>query len=191
MFLDENPAYPVDGALFYSPSTGSFYTVENLIPVLYNAGGGGWWDEDEMEGFYLTEDELNELLGDEYDRGRNAGRVAGYSEGLKMGRADGYAKGLTDGHRRVIANPASYKLIAAGNVPSGIVVSAKKGTAVTLSLAGKWSRFAASGVPKGWKFDKKKGLLTGKVGRPGKVKLKAYQGSSAAVLLHIEFKPTK
>lgn len=164
-----------EGSLFYSESEDMYYVGlagGEVEPLTQD-------DPQEETGDYYTQAELDELL--------EEAKAEGYEQGYGVGRD----AGLKAGRREVLGNPGKFKLYAAQSIPSEILISTPRGNVVTVALQGKWSRFAASGAPRGWKFDKNTGRLTGKVQRRGEVKLQAYQKSSAASPLKIIFEPAK
>jgi hypothetical protein len=81
---------------------------------------------------------------------------------------------------------------ARGATPAGTIrMSAKRGSNVSVSLPGNWTRYAQSGMPAGWKFDAKKGVLSGVMPQRGmpSVRLTPYVGNEAGVPLTVQFQP--
>ena len=80
-----------------------------------------------------------------------------------------------------------------GATPAGTIrMSAKRGSNVSVSLPGNWTRYAQSGMPKGWKFDAKRGVLSGVMPQKGmpSVRLTPYVGNAAGAPLTVQFQPT-
>lgn len=164
-----------EGSLFQDVSTGDYYVglADGMVELLTED------DPEEETGDYYTQAELDELL--------EEAKSEGYEEGYGVGRD----AGLKAGRREVLGNPGKFKLYAAQSIPSEILISTPRGNVVTVALQGEWSRFAASGAPRGWKFDEKTGQLTGKVQRRGEVTLRASQKNSPGLPLKIIFEPAK
>ena len=80
-----------------------------------------------------------------------------------------------------------------GATPAGTIrMSAKRGSNVSVSLPGNWTRYAQSGMPKGWKFDARRGVLSGVMPQKGmpSVRLTPYVGNAAGAPLTVQFQPT-
>ena len=97
----------------------------------------------------------------------------------------------SNGRKDVISNPSAYSLIHRTNVPT-IRIATKRGNSFSLSLPGSWTRYAQSGMPRGWKFDAKKGVLRGTMPQSGmpSVRLTPYRSSSPGAQVTVQFQPT-
>lgn len=97
----------------------------------------------------------------------------------------------TNGRTDVMRNPSAYSLLHRTNVPT-IRLASKRGNTFSLSLPGSWTRYAQSGMPRGWTFDAKRGILRGTMPQSGmpSVRLTPYRGSSAGAQVTVQFQPT-
>jgi hypothetical protein len=102
-----------------------------------------------------------------------------------------YLASRAAGRADVVSRPASYNLISRKGIPP-IRIAAQRGQKFSVSLPGSWTRYAQSGMPKGWKFNSKTGVLDGVMpqkGRPS-VRLTPYRGNETGAQMTIEFQPT-
>lgn len=127
----------------------------------------------------------------------NANRTNGRSDVTTKPSAFGlytlsqYNANRANGRTDVIRSPSAYSLVHRTNVPT-IRIATKRGNSFTLSLPGSWTRYAQSGMPRGWKFDAKKGVLRGTMPKSGmpSVRLTPYRSSSPGAQVTVQFQPT-
>jgi hypothetical protein len=102
-----------------------------------------------------------------------------------------FVAGRSAGRADVKNKPSAHGLVARSSIPT-VRVATKQGNKVSVSLPGSWTRYAQSGMPRGWKFNSKTGALDGvmpqKV-RPS-VRLTPYKGNETGAQITIQFQPT-
>lgn len=112
-----------------------------------------------------------------------------YNDGYQEGYRSGYEEGFEQGIEEVLSDPEAYGLVSVRNIPS-IKVAARRGTKLSISLTGNWNRYAASGVPSGWRFDRRSGTLSGAMGRNGTLTIRSSRGSASAAPIRIQLQST-
>jgi hypothetical protein len=141
----------------------------------------------------LTEAQFNAA----FREGRLAGRadVTGNPSRYKLfTRAEynaNFRAGRMAGRADVNNNPTAYGLLARADVPP-VRFDAARGTALTVSVPGNWTRFARSGVPQGWVFDATTGELSGKMpSRDRNFRIIPYAGLQAGPPMTIQLRPAE
>jgi sulfatase modifying factor 1 len=137
----------------------------------------------------------------DYKAGFKAGRVAGRADVTNnpskyklFTRADynaNFRAGRMAGRADVTNNATAYGLLARADVPP-VRIDAARGTALTVSVPGNWTRFARSGVPKGWVYNVTTGELSGEMpNRDRSFRIIPYAGVQAGPPMTIQLKPTE
>jgi hypothetical protein len=95
------------------------------------------------------------------------------------------------GRRDVTGKPGAYGLVARRSIPP-VRISTQRGNDFKISLPGSWTRYAQSGALRSWRFDSKRGVLTGTMPRRGSpnVRITPYRGAEAGPQITVQFRPT-
>ncbi len=172
----------------------AFEFIDTTATVYYLPNAEGWASEfGGLPALALVDLVPQARLSEKFEEGRIAGRGDVTNQPASFGL---YTKAQFDANRSrgredVMAKPSAHGLVSLGNIPT-LSLRLPRNTIFSLSLPGEWTRFAATGVPKGWSFDKSKGLLSGKIPASGRreVKLTTYRGVQPAAPISIEFRPS-